>query len=100
MPTVDKAPRRPWQAKKEAHSGRINQNQKFYASTRWRKIRKIKINNNPLCEICEQFGRITPGDVVDHIQPINQGGSQFDLRNLQTLCHSCHNRKSGRESHK
>jgi HNH endonuclease. len=42
---------------------------------------------------------IKEGRDVDHIQPIRLGGEVYDLDNLQTLCKSCHNRKSGKEAH-
>ena len=45
------------------------------------------------------MGRITPVEVTDHVNPINQGGALLDWDNLQSLCHPCHNAKSGREAH-
>jgi 5-methylcytosine-specific restriction protein A len=35
---------------------------------------------------------------VDHVQPIKEGGARFDAANLQSLCVSCHNAKTARES--
>lgn len=81
------------------HARRIQGNESFYASTAWRKLRHLKIKMNPLCEECERLGKLTPGRVVDHITPINQGGASLALDNLQTLCDKCHNKKSGIESH-
>ena len=43
---------------------------------------------------------MTAARVVDHIKPINEGGARYDFTNLQGLCDSCHNKKSGREAHK
>ena len=34
---------------------------------------------------------------VDHILPINSGGAARDPRNLQSLCHACHNAKTNTE---
>lgn len=39
----------------------------------------------------------TKGDCVDHIQPLEQGGGQWDIKNLQTLCFRCHNTKTQME---
>ena len=48
---------------------------------------------NPLCVVCG-----APVEVTDHIVPINQGGQVYALDNLQSLCHPCHNSKSGKET--
>lgn len=37
------------------------------------------------------------GRNIGSLVPINKGGAALDLRNLQSLCNSCHNRKSARE---
>ena len=70
----------------------------FYRTTKWRKLRAWWVNSNPLCIDCESEGRTVVVDVVDHIVPIKQGGSKFGLDNLQSLCHSCHNRKTYEEN--
>lgn len=99
MPKIVKSVSRPWMPKREVQSGRVRPNSKFYTSSAWRRVRAIKIQENPLCEECQRRGVLTPADVVDHITPINQGGEPFDESNLQSLCHRCHNKKSGREAH-
>lgn len=80
--------------------GRKEKNNKFYTSTRWRSLRAMKLAQNPLCECCEKNGLLTPGRVVDHIIPINQGGAPLLISNLQTMCDKCHNIKSAKERHK
>lgn len=69
----------------------------FYHSTAWKKARKVKLANNPLCEKCASIGVGKKGTIVDHIIPIRLGGDTLALDNLQTLCHSCHNSKSAKE---
>lgn len=66
----------------------------FYSSTPWRKLRQAKLWQQPLCEECQRNGRITPATMVDHITPIKQGGAALCMANLQSLCWSCHSRKS------
>nr|DAO74578.1 MAG TPA: HNH endonuclease [Caudoviricetes sp.] len=100
MPTLKKTCRRPWQPKHDLQSGRRHSNTEFYRSTAWRKLRAVKLEQQPLCEECLKHGRHTPAQIVDHIVPINEGGASLDLVNLQSLCHACHNRKSGRERHR
>jgi 5-methylcytosine-specific restriction protein A len=67
---------------------------------KWQRIRKIKMKRNPICEdpygIHEQENIVVMGDMVDHIIPLKLGGSN-KLTNLQTLCYSCHNKKTAEE---
>ena len=69
----------------------------FYASDRWRKLRKQKLARNPLCEECTRQSRMTSAAMVDHIVPIRQGGAALDMNNLRSLCWSCHSTKSIKE---
>lgn len=100
MPTLKKTCRRPWLPEHKPHEGRFHANTEFYRSTAWRKLRATKLQRQPLCEACAAKGSTTPAQMVDHIRPINEGGAALDLKNLQSLCHACHNRKSGQERHR
>ena len=77
-------------------------NRSIYQSTRWKRLRDAYIAENPLCQ-CEQcsfLGLATPGEIVDHIKELKDGGDPWDWNNLQTLSHGCHNRKTGEEVRK
>ena len=75
-----------------------------YTTRRWERLRRIKLQTNPLCEACLQEGRIEPATVVDHRIPITKacreqrGAEAFPaLDRLASLCASCHNTKSRAE---
>jgi 5-methylcytosine-specific restriction protein A len=57
----------------------------------WRKIRDRFIAAHPLCELCQQDGRLTPAELVHHKTKLTDGGTH-DWSNLQALCGSCHSR--------
>lgn len=81
--------------------GNNRQRRKLYDTSRWRKLRNLKINSDPLCEECLRNDRITGAEEIDHIQP-HKGNSDlfFDYKNLQSLCKSCHSSKTMRERNK
>jgi len=66
----------------------------------WRKVRDAYIKDNPWC--ADPFGvHLMPGHAelathVDHVVPLKAGGTD-DPSNLQSLCTSCHSRKSAVE---
>ena len=62
---------------------------------RWRKIRAAQLAMEPLCRMCLAEGKYTPATDVDHIIP-HRGNPRlmYDVDNLQSLCHSCHSRKT------
>lgn len=72
----------------------------IYHTTQWRRLRALKLNINPLCEQCEKQKMIEEATVVDHINPVQEGGEPFDLNNLQSLCKSHHNSKTAKSSRK
>lgn len=68
----------------------------------WRKLRRMKLAANPLCEIqtvCKGMFPENRAVEVDHRIPIRE---RPDLRlvwsNLQSSCHACHSAKTARES--
>ncbi|GAH66471.1 unnamed protein product, partial [marine sediment metagenome] len=64
---------------------------------RWQKVRRMYLRENPLCVECLTLGIITPATVVDHIEPHRGDYEKFwDEDNMQSLCESCHNRKTAK----
>lgn len=88
---------RSWVPQRKAFE-REKDNSDFYNSWPWRKFAKRFRLNNPLCVECEKKDLAIPAKVVDHIVTINAGGARLDEANCQSLCESCHNRKSAGES--
>lgn len=66
---------------------------KVYDSRNWKRLRLLHLAACPLCAVCGG-----EGEQVDHIQPIVEGGAAYDQNNLQTLCASCHSKKTRREN--
>lgn len=56
---------------------------------RWQRIRASVLLTEPLCRLCLAAGRSVPATVVDHIQPLKDGGTHHQ-DNLQPLCKRCH----------
>lgn len=82
-------------------------------SERWLLLRRDIITRHPVCQRCEEEGRLTPACEVHHIIPaetaINESEMRrlmFDPHNLRALCHDCHVKthtemgRSGREATK
>jgi 5-methylcytosine-specific restriction protein A len=66
-----------------------------YNTQRWQRLRKLKLQLNPLCETCLKQRRIEPAVAVDHIVAIKAGGTAYPpLDDLRSECASCHNRKT------
>jgi 5-methylcytosine-specific restriction protein A len=91
----------------EAHNRAVNADydrhhrdkemKRFYNSQPWVRLRKAKLSRDPMCEACKMGGVLVIAAVVDHIVPVREGGARLDIDNLQSLCHSCHSRKTLRE---
>ena len=65
---------------------------KFYHTNAWRRLRQSQLWDEPLCRMCGK-----EATDVDHVKPMADGGNPWDKDNLQSLCHSCHSRKTMRE---
>jgi 5-methylcytosine-specific restriction protein A len=67
---------------------------RFYQRAQWKRVRAIKLDQNPLCEECESKGLTVLAEQVHHIRPRKLFPDlAFDLANLQALCRSCHTRE-------
>ena len=95
MPNMPERKQRPLLTGSGFDKGRRNANSTFYQSAAWRKLRGMFIRTNPVCIVCGRTGA-----VVDHIVRVNDNPDlALAWDNLQTMCHPCHNSKSGREAH-
>lgn len=71
---------------------------RVYNTRGWKKLRAAHLRRHPLCEECLKRGIVTIATDVDHIVPHRGDPSlMWNPENLQSLCHSCHSRKTARE---
>lgn len=61
----------------------------------WRKFRKMKLAQEPLCRDCKSEGRITMGVEPHHIIPKRDGGED-SFENTITLCKSHHSQRTAK----
>ena len=67
---------------------------RFYASTRWRRLRVSFLAEHPLCEDCRKAGRLTSAAHVHHVlERKDRPDLALDPSNLEALCPPCHNAK-------
>ena len=96
MPTIN----RPKKRTNRIGNTYDHERRKIYSSTRWKKLRAWKFTCNPLCEDCEEQGKITPAEDIHHIKsfmstddPDERIRLAYDFDNLQSLCKKCHQKK-------
>lgn len=78
-------------------SGRASPSKRGYDWQWQTRTRPAHIAREPWCRSCMEQGRgPVRGTEVDHITPLSAGGTHAES-NLQTLCHSCHGRKTAAE---
>lgn len=63
----------------------------FYRSNAWKRASLAYRRANPYCERCLSEGRRTRAQLVHHKMEIKDGGSRLDPKNMESLCHACHN---------
>jgi 5-methylcytosine-specific restriction endonuclease McrA len=88
--------KRPWE--RQVKQGNRYNPDSFYTSTAWRKARAAFLAAYPWCVTCLEEGRKVYATTVDHINRIKAGGDRLNPDNFQSLCGSCHARKSASES--
>lgn len=83
----------PFTKTKTPKTAKQEERAKWYAKTQWRKLRKIKLQQDPVCEVCgEQLAT-----QVHHKVSFMKGTSDeeklsllLDYDNLQSICPTCH----------
>lgn len=66
---------------------------RLYNLTSWRRQRRIFLQLNPLCIVCQDLGMVVGSTVVDHIIPHRGNLSLFfDQDNWQALCKAHHDK--------
>ena len=92
LPPVFSGPRNNSQARKREQAKARNQNRALATGhRRWRRIREIHLQREPLCRYHLQQGETKAATDVDHID-----GNAYNNHpdNLQSLCKACHARKT------
>jgi 5-methylcytosine-specific restriction endonuclease McrA len=79
-------------------TGRPNAAARGYCSKAHRRWRQAVLTRDAWA--CRSCGRICSDHKeahADHIVPVSEGGERYDIGNGQTLCRSCHSRKTAGE---
>lgn len=86
----------------DARSADAKRWHRLYDLPVWRKdIRPMQLVREPWCRECARHGVATKATEADHIVPHRGHLDLFlDRANLQSLCHTCHSRKTAAENHK
>jgi len=81
-----------------AHDAQRGSSRQRGYTSQWERARKVFLDANPLCVMCERENTISPATIVDHIRP-HRGYWQlfWDKTNWQPLCKRHHNREKQRE---
>jgi len=69
----------------------------IHHTPRWQRLRERIRHRDGICVLCAADGITTPGDDVDHIIPVKDGGDPWAESNLQFICKEHHRRKTAAE---
>lgn len=71
---------------------------KWYKTKAWQRLRYHHLKKEPLCRYCQQEGKTTEAQAVDHITPHKGDNTLFhDPANLMSLCFTHHNSAKQKE---
>lgn len=73
------------------------EHQKLYNTRRWKMIRRLQLSQHPWCAQCLRANIYTPATDVDHEEPHRGDPVKFYIGKLQSLCVTCHSRKTAAE---
>jgi hypothetical protein len=72
--------------------------QHLYNTRRWKKRRELQLKIQPLCEECIVNSLTTLAGVADHIEDHKGDINLFYNGKLQSLCWSCHSKKTNKDN--
>jgi 5-methylcytosine-specific restriction protein A len=64
---------------------------KKHYGRQWERLRTAFLSKHPLCQMCQEAGRLVSATEVHHIVSLADGGTD-DEENLMSLCKPCHSR--------
>ena len=62
----------------------------WYAMPRWRRLRRLQLQQHPLCDWCTTRGDVRLAEVVHHEEPHKGDITKFFDSKLVSLCKRCH----------
>ena len=73
---------------------RRKERQKIYQDSRWQKLRVIKLQKDPCCQVCGSIDNLQVHHIISmfngYYSPQEYDRLAFDINNLCTLCQDCH----------
>jgi 5-methylcytosine-specific restriction protein A len=67
----------------------------------WQKVRRVKLNSDPLCEVHTERGYVVVAVLVHHIKPVSEYPElRLVKSNLMSLCNECHEEIHGKDRFK
>ena len=96
MPTINKLKRhnKPCNDnKKNGNDRKIRQS--YYRTTEWKKLRSAKLQEHPLCELCNEALAEDVHHIISFMSVSDEMGKMtlfYDPANLMALCRKCHNK--------
>ena len=101
MPSLHSKHRPPTQGKQALHVQEANKLRSATYDGVWRRLRRQHLAREPLCRHCLAKGRLTEAQHVDHVTPVKDAPDRrLDASNLQSLCRSCHSKKTAAENYR
>lgn len=65
-----------------------------YDSPKWKHLRGVALRRDHyICQICKRYGKQVQATEVHHVAHVDAAPElAYELSNLISLCHSCHNK--------
>jgi 5-methylcytosine-specific restriction enzyme A len=89
--------RHPWRDAQRGPERLKRMSDILYSHRRWRRLRKLQLQREPLCRRCAHRGLVVPANTVDHVIPWRGDRDQFFLGELQSMCKECHDAQKTRD---